>query len=149
MTELTKLFQHFIAFVQNEMFDFAGVENLVPREGIESSGSGHHDMRALGLVTEQLRILSHWGSTIERRDANVRHILGETRVLVLNLESELASVAKHENRDLAIHGLELLKRRQNKDGGFTVTRLRLAQDVHSQHSLGDALLLNCIKESDR
>lgn len=46
---LTKLFQHLVALVQDEMFDVAQVEALVAGQGQDPAGGSHHHMRALSL----------------------------------------------------------------------------------------------------
>ena len=139
---LTKLFEHFIALVQNEMLDFGSVENLVSDESVEAAWGGDHDVRALCLVAEEVCILCNRSATEESADTDVGHVLGETSILVLDLESELPSVAQNNDRHLAVDRLELLKRRQDEHRRLSVTRLCLAQDVHSKDSLRDALLLN-------
>lgn len=125
------------------MLHVFGVQNFVPHESVESAGSGHHDVGALGLVPEEFGVLRDGSSTEEGRDADVGHVLGESRVLVLYLEGELASVAEDDDGDLAVHRLELLESRQDEHGGLTVTRLGLAQNIHSEHGLRDTFLLDC------
>ena len=141
---LTKLFEHFVALVQDEVLDFGGIENLISDEGVETAGGGDHNVRALGLVSESVGVLRHRSATEERVDADVWHVLRETRVLVLNLVCELARVAKNNDRDLAVDRLELLQRCEHENSRLSVTRLGLAQNVHAEHGLRDTLLLDCI-----
>lgn len=75
------------------MFDFACIEDLVAGKSIETTGGGDDNVRALGLVPEEFRILGHGCTTIEGRDAHIWHVLGETRVLVLDLEGKFTCVA--------------------------------------------------------
>ena len=94
---LTKLFEHFVALVQYEVFDFGGVQGLVPDERVEATGRGHDDVRAFRLVTEELGIFGDGSSTEEGRDADIGHVLGETRVLILDLEGKLSSVTEDKD----------------------------------------------------
>jgi hypothetical protein len=126
------------------MFDLSGVQGFVPYESVETTGSSDNNVRAFRLVTKELGVLGYRSSTKESADSNLGHVLGKPRILVLNLERQLASVAHNEDRNLAVHWLELLKRGENENCGFTVTRLSLAQYIHSENCLRDALLLNYI-----
>ena len=94
---LTKLFEHFVALVQNEVFDFGGVQGLVPDEGIEATRGGYNNVRAFRLVTEELGVLGDGSSTEESAHSDLWHVLGEPVVLVANLEGKLASVTQHED----------------------------------------------------
>lgn len=139
---LTKLLEHFVTLIENEVLDVLSIQHLVPRESVETSRCGDNDVRALRLVTKKLRVLGDWGSSVEGADPDIRHVLGETRVLVLDLERELPSVAEHQNGHLAVDRLELLKSREDENGGFTVTGLCLAKNIHAENRLRNALLLD-------
>ena len=56
---------------------------------------------------------------------------------------ELPGMAHDEHRDLSINGLQLLKRSNDKHSRFTHARFSLADDIHPQNSLRDALILHC------
>ena len=47
-----------------------------------------------------------------------------------------------EHGDLAVYGLELVERREDEDGRLAHAALGLADDVHAEHGLGDALVLH-------
>ena len=47
-----------------------------------------------------------------------------------------------EHGDLAVDGLELVERREDEDGRLAHAALGLADDVHAEHGLGDALVLH-------
>lgn len=79
----------------------------------------------------------------EHAGAHVVHVLGEAVVFVLDLEGQLAGVAEDQDADLAVHGLELLQGRQHEHGRLAHTRLGLADDIHAQDSLRNALVLHC------
>ena len=57
-------------------------------------------------------------TSVEDLALDVRQVLAEAGVLVLDLEGELARVAQDEDRDLAVDGLELVQRREDEHGGF-------------------------------
>src|SRR5438046_1569728 len=74
---LTKLLQHFVALVQNEMLDFLRIEVFVAGQGIETTRGGNDDMRALCLVLEELDVLGDWGATKHDRSAHIGHVSRE------------------------------------------------------------------------
>ena len=95
------------------------------------------------LVLEDLGVLLDRGTTIEDSSLDVGHVLGETVVLIADLESQLTSVAHDQDRALASDGLDLLKGRENEHSSLTETRLRLTDDVTTEKGLRDTGLLNC------
>lgn len=139
---LTKLLQHFIAFVQHEVLDFLGVEVLVAGQCVESTGGSHDDVGALCLVLEELDIFCNRGSTEYNASADIWHVSRETDIFVADLVSQLSCVAKHNNRHLAVDWFELLQSRQNKHRSFAMTGFCLAEYVHSEHSLRNTFLLH-------
>ena len=86
-------------------------------------------------------------TSVEDLALDVRQVLAEAGVLVLDLEGELARVAQDEDRDLAVDGLELVQRREDEHGGFAHPGLGLADHVHAQDGLRDAFVLHCISET--
>jgi len=123
------------------MFDSAGVQTLVPGECVQASRSGDDNVGDLSAL-EQFLILLHGRSTIEHSRAHGRHITRKTTVLVLDLERELARVAKDDHRNFVFRWIELLERGEHKDGSLSVTRFGLAEHVHSENRLRNAFLLN-------
>ena len=69
-------------------------------------------------------------------------VLGEPLVLFTDLEGQLPGVAHDQDGDLAVGGLDLLESGQDEDGRLSHAGLGLAQDVHAQHGLRDALVLH-------
>ena len=100
-------------------------------------------MRASVLVLQGLHISLDRSTAVEDTRLDVRHVLAEAVVLVANLVSQLTSVAHDNDGDLAVDGLNLLKRGENEDGGLSETRLGLANDITTKQGLGNASLLNC------
>lgn len=143
---LTKLFEHFIALVENKMFHVFRVQDLIPNKGVQSTGCGNNDMWAFALVPQIFSILGYRSAAIESADADIRHILGKSSVFVLDLESKFPCMTQDQNRDLAIDRFELLQSSEDENGGLSVARFRLAKHIHAQNSLWDTLLLDCFKK---
>jgi hypothetical protein len=78
------------------------------------------------------------------RHNHLGHVLAEAVVLVLDLESELAGVAQAEHEDVAaLREVELLQGGEHEHSRLAHARLGLADHVHTQDGLGDALMLDC------
>jgi hypothetical protein len=83
-------------------------------------------------------------TSVEDSGLDVGQVLGEALVLLLDLEGQLAGVAQHHAVHLAGHWLQLVQRGEDKDGGLAHAGLGLADDVHAQQRLGNALVLHCV-----
>merc|ERR1719217_969463 len=81
-------------------------------------------------------------SAVEDLDLHVGQVAAEALKLVVDLEGQLARVAQHDGADLPLLGLELVQRREHEDGRLAHTGLGLADDVHAQDGLRDALVLH-------
>ena len=64
-----------------------------------------------------------------------------------HLEREFACVAQYHSANSLVPRLELLQDRQKEDRRLAHSRLRLAQYVHTQDSLGNALVLYCAAQN--
>ena len=73
---------------------------------------------------------------------NATHVLGEPFVFFADLESQFSGVAHDDNRNLSVLRLDLLQRGQNEDSRLAHAGFSLAEDIHSQDSLGNAFVLN-------
>lgn len=113
------------------MLDVFGVQYFISRQCIQPTGCGDDDVGAFALVAKEFRIFGYWCAAVESADSDIGHVLGEAGVFVFDLEGEFAGVAKNEDGHLPVDGFELLKSGQDKHSGFSVTRLRLTQDIHS------------------
>ena len=109
------------------MLDVAGIEALVSNERVQATRCSDDDMWASVLVLEDFDILGLAGTSVEDRGPDIRHVLAESSVFVLDLVSEFTGVAKDNNADLASDGLDLLKRSNNEDGSFTYMTRRECQ----------------------
>lgn len=139
----TDLVQHLVTLVQNEGFDVAQGECLVPHESVEATRCSNDDVGVCLLVLQEFDVLNDWCSTVEDRGLHIWEVLAEARVLVLDLIRKLASMAHDENLALSLYGFELMQCCQDKDRGLTETRLGLAENIDVEHGGWNAYLLNC------
>lgn len=142
-SELTNLVEHLITLVKNESLDVTKGQLLIPNQGVETTGGGDHNVRVSLLVLEKLNVLLNGGTTVEHSGLNVRKILGETSVLVLDLVGQFTGVTHHKDLALASDGLQLVKSGQNEDRSLTKTGLGLAKNVDIEDGSWDADLLDC------
>lgn len=117
--KLTDCVQELITLVKNEVLDVAGIEALISNEGVQSTRSSDDNMRASVLVLEDLDILGLARTSVEDRSSDIRHVLAESSVFVLDLVSQLAGVAEHNDTDLASDRLDLLECSNDEDSSFT------------------------------
>lgn len=97
------------------------------------------------LVGQSLNVFLHRCTAIEYGSLDIRQVLAEAGVLILDLERKLSSVAHHENGGFSRNRLNLLECREHENCSFSQSRFRLAEDVRSQNGLRDADLLDCGK----
>merc|ERR1719180_782490 len=131
-----KLLQHLVTLVQDEMLQVLQRQLLALDQGENSTGSSHNDVGTV--VLQNLLILSDGQTAEEDTNLDVGEELAEPLVLLADLEGQLPGVAHHQHADLAVHGLDLLHRGQNKDSSLTHAGLGMTQNVHTQNSLGNA-----------
>lgn len=98
------------------------------------------------LVGQDLNVLLHWGTAVKDSGLDVRHVLAESGILVLDLVGELTGVAHDEDRGLAIDGLDLLQTGEHEDGSLSQSGFGLADDIGTENGLGDANLLDWISQ---
>jgi hypothetical protein len=99
------------------------------------------------VVRQNVTVLLDRNTSVKDSRLDIRQVLGETFILVRNLKGQLTSVTNDQDRHFILAvweggRVELMKGRQNKDSGLAHTRLGLADDIHSQDSLWDALVLH-------
>merc|ERR1719237_716083 len=135
-----ELLEHFVALVEDEVLEVLEVELLAPDQRQDPAGSADDDVRAVGL--EHLLVLGDRQATEEHSGLDAGHVLGEPLVLFADLEGELPGVAHDEHGDLSVLRLDLLQGGQHEDGRLAHPGLGLAQDVHAEHGLRDALVLH-------
>lgn len=140
---LTRLIEHLVALIEDEVTDAAEAKGLIAHKGFETPGSTNDDVGAVVLVLEGLDIVLDGHSTVENAGLDVGQVLAEPVVLIANLVGQFTSVAHNDNRDLAIDWLYLLKSGEHEDSSLTQTGLGLADDISTEKGLGDTSLLNC------
>jgi len=92
---------------------------FVTNQSIQPTGGGDNNVWMCFLVLQDFGILDHGCSSVEDGSLYVWQILAETSIFVLDLVSQLASVAHDQDRSLTSDWLYLLQSRQHEDGGFT------------------------------
>jgi hypothetical protein len=145
----TNLVKHLVTLIEHKALDVAQAKVLVANEGVKTTRGGDDDVRVGLLVLEDVDVVLDGSTAVEHSSLDVRQVLAETCILVLDLESQLAGVAHNQDGALAVNGLDLLEGGQDEDGSFTKTRLGLAENVGSEDGLRDAVLLDCGHESQK
>lgn len=107
---LTGLVEHLVTLVKHKDADASKTEGLVADQSLETTGGADNDVRASVFALESLDVVLDGSTTVEDTSLDVRHVLAESVVLVSDLVGQLTSVAHDDNRDLAVDGLDLLKR---------------------------------------
>lgn len=134
--------QDLVTLIDDEGLDVVQTNALLLHESVQSTGSSDYNVRTGLFVLQLLQVSSDWSTTVEDIGLDVRHVLGETSVLVTDLVSQFSGVTDDQGGDLTGNRLQLLQSGQDKDGGFTQTGLGLTQDIGTQDRLGDTDLLN-------
>lgn len=141
--KLTNLIEHLVALIQDEDTDATQAQELVANQSVKSARGTDNDVRVGLLVLEDLGILLDGSTTVEHASLDVGHVLGESVVLIANLECQLAGVAHDQNGAFAGDRLHLLQSGKDENSGLSKTRLRLANDITTEESLGNTCLLDC------
>eukprot|EP00732_Lithocolla_globosa_P003120 Lithocolla_globosa_v1_NODE_2349_length_2039_cov_131.369456.p2 type:complete len:180 gc:universal NODE_2349_length_2039_cov_131.369456:640-1179(+) len=136
--------QHFVTFIQHKVCDLLKVEGAVADQGHDATGSADHDV---GGGFQRLHVGGKRLTTVKHLCAKTIHVLCKADVLVTNLVCEFVCVAKHQNPDTFVFFLDVfvvqhVKGRQHKNSSFSHARLGLTENIGTESSLGDALLLN-------
>ena len=141
----TRLVQHLVALVKNEVLQVGKTKVLVTHESIDTTRSANDDVGVRLLVAEKLDIFGDGCTSIEDTDLDIWKELGEAVVFVPDLICQLASVAHYQDGSDTGLGLlfHLLQGCEDEDGGLSETGLGLAEDIVSEDGLGDGNLLNC------
>lgn len=138
----TDLVEHLVALVEDEAVDTAKAKVLVTHESIQTTRGADNDVRVCLLVLENVDVLLDRGATVEDRSLHIGQVLAEARVLILDLERQLAGVAEDQDRGLASDRLDLLKGGQDEDSGLSETGLGLADQISSKDGDRKSILLD-------
>jgi hypothetical protein len=94
---LTNLFKHLVTLIKHKDLNTAETQVLVTDKSVQTTRSGNNDVWVLIFVLQDLNVLLHGRTTVEDGGLDVRHILAETSVLVLNLVRQLTGVAHDQD----------------------------------------------------
>lgn len=136
---LTELLEEAVALVEHEVLELVELDVALGHEGLDAARGGNDDVGAV--VREERDVLALGDAAVNDGRLDARKVLGEAVVLALDLVRELARVAHDEHGNLAVDGLQLVQRGEHEHGRLAHARLGLADHVHAQHGLRDALLL--------
>ena len=136
----TELLEHLVALVEDKVLDALGDQLLVPHELRDAARRAHDDVRRLRL--EDPLVLGDGDAAVEDLGLGVGEVAGEALELVGDLVGELARVAEHQRAHLRLLRLQLVQAREHEDGRLPHPRLCLAEHVHAEDGLRDALVLD-------
>ena len=133
--------KHLVALVQNEHLQVVQRQSLVADQSQDTSGRTHYNVRSL-VTLEQLLLHSDGLASVDHLSSHVGHELGKTSEFALDLVSKLTSVAHDQGRARVGVLAQALQHVQHKDGSFAHSRHSLAEHIHTEDSLRNALLLH-------
>lgn len=141
---LTRLIQHLVTLVENEVLQIGEAEMTITDKRIDTTGRSNDDMGVSVLVGKQLDVFLDGCTSVENANLDIRQELGEAVVLIPDLVRQLTGVAHDQDSRYARLWLlvHLLEGCQHEDGCFTKTGLGLAQDIVTEDSLRDRNLLH-------
>lgn len=142
--KLTNLVKHLVALIKDENTDATQAQELVADQSVKPARSSDNDVRVSILALQDLGVFLDGSTTVEHTGLDVGHVLGESIVLIANLECQLTGVAHDQNRALAGDRLHLLQSGEDEDSSLSKTRLRLTDDITTKKSLRNARLLDCL-----
>jgi hypothetical protein len=93
----TNLVQHLVTLVEHETLDVAEALVLVANQSVQATRGGDDDVRVGLLVRKDVDVVLDGSTAVENGSPDIRQILAETCVLVLDLEGQLAGVAHDQN----------------------------------------------------
>jgi hypothetical protein len=93
----TNLVEHLVTLVEHETLDVAEAQVLVANQSVQATGGGDDNVRVSLLVCKDVDVVLDGGTAVEDCSSDIRKVLAETCVLVLDLEGQLASVAHDQD----------------------------------------------------
>lgn len=140
--KLTNLVKHLVTLVENKSLDVAERKLLVADKGVKTTGSTDDDIGESVLIRQSLDILLNGSTTVEDGGLYIGKILAESSVFVLDLISQLTSVAHNQDGTLSRNRLQLVKGGKDEDSRLSKTGLGLAKNIDVQDSGRNANLLD-------
>jgi hypothetical protein len=139
----TYLIQHLVTLIEYEGLDISKSEVLVTNKSLQSTRGSNNDVWVCVLVLKCLSILCDRNTSEENCCLDLWHVFRETLELIHDLISKFAGVAHDQDRSLAGDRLDILEGGQNKNCGFTESRLGLTKYIGTEYCLGNGVLLDC------
>lgn len=122
------------------MFQVLQIELLALDQRQNATGRANDDVRIDSL--QRFLVLLDRHSAKEHSHLGGGHVLAEALVLLGDLEGQLARVAHDEHVNVVFGRLQLLQRGQHEHGSLAHAGLGLAQNVHAEHGLRNAFVLD-------
>ncbi len=138
---LTDFLEHFVALIEDEDGQVWEIEVLLVDQSKNSTRCSYNNVWGIHTF-EKVNMFLDWLSTVYNLCLNSWKMSGESVELILDLVCKLSSVAKNQCWNWFRVFWQLVKNCQNEDGSLSHTGLCLAKDVNTNHSLGDAFLLD-------
>lgn len=140
-----KGFKYAIALIEDKVLDVIKLEGLLIRQTKDTSWSSDDNVGTI--VLEDITVGLDVHSAVEDGSLDFWKVLGESLVLMCNLEGKFTSVTENEDGYLVLSsgecvGVELVQCSKDENGSFSHTTLRLADNIHSEDGLGDAFMLD-------
>ena len=139
--KLTHFREHFVTLVEDKDLQVGQVKVTTLNELEDSAWCANNDVWLLDSLKEG-HVLVQRDTAKNYLSADVWHLPLESMELFLDLVGEFSVVAEDKSgAGLRVHW-ELMQDGQHEDCSLAHTRLGLAQDIDTNHSLRDALLLH-------
>jgi len=133
-----------IELINDEELDVADVHLLLLDEGAKTAGGTDDDGGAVLLEGADVLVLRD--TTEEDGGGAVREVLVEALEFAFDLVSKFAGVDDDDGLDgglfTSLRGGDLFEESEDEDGGLTHTSLGLGEDVTTEHSLRENLVLD-------
>lgn len=135
---LETLVEQLIGFIENEHLDVFGSKSSSSDHVEHTAGSTGNDMLP---IFELLDVLSDTGTTDTSVALHV-HVITQSENYVLDLNGQFTRRRENESLAFSDRGIDRLKDRDTKSGGFTGTGLRLRNDIPAGNDGQDGSLLD-------
>ena len=136
----TKLFEHLVTLIQDEMFHTLGHEVLLTNQLQHTARRANNNVRRL--VIEDTLVLRDRHASVKHLALHIRQVSRKPLELVGNLVGELTGMTENDCTDGILLCLQLMHGRKHENSSLTHSGLSLAEHVHTKDGLRDALVLH-------
>ena len=137
----TSFFQHLITLIKNKMFHLVQLQRPFFAKSHNTTGSPNNDM--WGILLHLLPLRLNRNTSINFINRNPRKILPQSLKFPRNLVCQFMSMTQHNSSGLGrLLRVKLLENRKNKNACFPHSGFCLANEILSEHCLGDCLVLH-------